>query len=265
MPSLHELQRAFTGALLFDETADIEPHVLANGVEPAARLRIYRNNTRENFLATLRAAYPVLERLVGAAYFRQVALGYLQRFPSPSGDLQHVGERLATYLERRFAASEYAYFIDVARLEWAYQEVLVAAEHAPLDLGRLQGIEPADYANLRFALHPAVRLVESSFPVLTIWTANQADGASEEVIDLRQGGERVLVQRTRDAVELTRLPQPDSAFLSAVAAGDTLIRAAEAAAACSDAEVDLGAILRRYVSGGVIVDFLSASQLPTGD
>lgn len=265
MPSLHELQRAFAGALLFGETADIEPHVLANGVEPTARLRIYRNNTRENFLATLRAAYPVLERLVGADYFRQLALDYLQRFPSPSGDLQHLGERLVTYLERRFAAGdEYAYFIDVARLEWAYQEVLVAAEHAPLDLGPLQAIDPGDYANLRLELHPAVRLVESAYPVLTIWSANQAGCTSEETIDLRQGGEHVLVQRTRDAVELVRLRQPDFAFLAAIAAGDTLISAAEAAA-CAEAEFDLGPVLRRYVSGCVIVNFRSSSPMPTGD
>lgn len=265
MPSLHDLQRAFAGALMFGETAEIEPHVLANGVEPAARLRIYRNNARENFLASLRAAYPVLERLVGADYFRQLALDYLQRFPSPSGDLQHVGERLARYLERRFAASEYAYFIDVARLEWAYQEVLVAAEHAPLDLVRLMSIEPAEYPNLRFELHPAVRLVESSYPVLTIWSANQANGASEEVIDLRQGGECVLVQRTRAAVELTRLPSPHFAFLSTIAAGETLATAAEAAATGVDAGVDFGLILRRYVTGGVIVNFQTQSQLPTGE
>ena len=105
MPSLPELQRAFGAALLLGETADIEPYIVPNGVEPAARLRIYRNNARENFLAALRASFPVLERLVGADYFRQLACDYMQRFPSPSGNLHHTGEQLATYLERRFAAT----------------------------------------------------------------------------------------------------------------------------------------------------------------
>lgn len=259
MLSLHELQRAFAGALLCGETADIEPYVVANGLEPAARLRIYGNNARENFLATLRATYPVLERLVGADYFRQLVLDYMQRFPSPSGDLHHAGERLASYLERRFGAGEYAYFIDVARLEWAYQEVLVAAEHAPLDRARLQSIDAAEYPELRFELHPAVRLIESAYPVLTIWSANQPGAAAEEIIDLRQGGERVLVRRTAEAVELARLSQADCAFLAAIARGDTLGEAA--AAAVGAGEFDLGRALRRYVSSGVIADFRNGFSL----
>lgn len=262
MPSLHELQRAFAAALMFEETGDLEPHVIANGIEPAARLRIYRNNMRENFLAALRAAYPVLERLVGAQYFRQLVADYLQCFPSTSGDLQYAGERLVTYLERRFAAGEYAYFVDVARLEWAYQEVLVAPEHPPADLERLRTVPPAAYAGLRLELHPAVRLVESRYPVLTIWSANQVDADSEKSIDLRRGGEHVLVQRMRDAVELVRLPHHEFTFLAALNTGATLLDAAQAAAACAGPAFDLGLVLRRHVGRGAIVGIHCSSSLP---
>src|SRR5512145_2544556 len=110
MLSLPELQKAFSAAILFDETGTIEPYVAQKGVEPSGRLRIYRNNARENFLAALRAAFPVLERLMGGDYFRQLAFQYMQRFPSPSGNLHDVGERLPTYLQRRFEHTEYAYF-----------------------------------------------------------------------------------------------------------------------------------------------------------
>lgn len=265
MPSLHELQRAFAGALLFGEMEEIAPHVLANGIEPVARLRIYRNNARENFLGALRAIYPVLERLVGADYFRQLALDYMQRYPSPRGDLHYAGERLAAYLERRHAAGEYGYFADVARLEWAYQEVLVAAEHAPLDLERLREIDPTEYAQLRFSLHPAVRLVESAYPVLTIWSANQADRDAGDIVDLRKGGERVLVKRTAEAVELARLSESEFSFLAALAAGETLSSAADAASAHTATDFDLGSVLRRHVAGGVIVDFHRPASMPTGE
>lgn len=205
MPSLHELQRAFGSALLNGGSAAIESHVHANGIEPAARIRIYRNNTRENALAALRAAYPVLERLVGEDYFGQLALDYCERFPSPSGNLHYLGERLPAYLAQRFEDTEYRYFPDVARLEWAYQEVLVAADHAPLDVDRLRLFAPADYPRLVFRLHPAARLVESEFPVLRVWSANQPAADTHEVIDLGGGGENVLLLRTAHAVELRRL------------------------------------------------------------
>ncbi|HSC05482.1 MAG TPA: DNA-binding domain-containing protein [Steroidobacteraceae bacterium] len=255
MLSLPELQKAFSAAILFDETGTIEPYVVHKGVEPAGRLRLYRNNARENFLAALRAAFPVLERLVGADYFRQLALQYMQRFPSPSGNLHDVGERLPTYLQRRFARTEYAYFPDVARLERACQEVLVAEEHPPLDLQRLAAVEPEECGRLCFALHPAVRLVASAFPVLRIWCANQPDGDADHVIDLRQGGEQVLVQRTRETVEMSALSATDFAFLTAIAAGETLTTATVTAAGRAATEFDVGHALRRHVSAGVIVDF----------
>src|SRR5687767_12211002 len=153
MPSLHDLQRAFGAALSFGDGAAIEPHVVPNGIEPGARLRIYRNNTRESFLGILSAAYPVLRSLVGDDYFRQMIFEYRERFPSPSGNVHHAGERVAEFLTSRYEGTQYRYFADVARLEWALQEALIAAEHVPLEVDRLRHVAPADYPYLVFALH----------------------------------------------------------------------------------------------------------------
>lgn len=252
MPSLHDLQRAFGTALLFGDGAAIEPHIFANGIEPAARLRIYRNNTREGFLATLRAAYPVLHRLVGEDYFRQVVFEYRERFPSPSGNLHHAGERLPEFLARCYEQTEYGYFPDVARLEWTFQEVLVAADHAALEVDRLQHIAPAAYPGLVFTLHPAARLVSSAYPVLTIWNANQPGANTDQIIDLNGGAEQVLLLRTSQDVELRRLDVAEFRFLTNIARGATLADAVEAASAVG--AFDPSASLRRYVAAHAIVD-----------
>jgi hypothetical protein len=260
MPSLHELQRAFAAALLTDSCADFEPHVRANGIESAARIRIYRNNTRENFLATLRATYPILERLVGEDYFRQLALEYRERFPSGSGDLHHVGERLAEFIAQRFAESPYRYFADIACLEWAYQEVMVAADHASLDIEQLQQVPPADYARLQFRLHPAARLFASTFPVLRIWSANQSGGDTSQVIDLDGGGENVLLVRTAHDVELRLLDIAEFTFLQHTTNGVSLAQATDLASEAGD--FDLGATLRRQIALGVLVDFTMSDRQP---
>ena len=253
MPSLHDLQRAFGTALLAGDGAAIEPHIVANGVEPSARLRIYRNNSREGFLATLRTAYPVLQRLVGEEYFRQTALEYRELFPSLSGNQHHVGERLPEFLARRYAQSEYRYFQDVARLEWAFQEVLVAADQGPLDIESLQHVAAADYPGLVFTLHPAARLVSSEYPVLTIWNANQPGADADQIIDLGSGAEHVLLLRTSQGVELRRLDGAEFSFLTSIARGASLADAAEAAS--GSGAFDLGVSLRRYVAAQVLVDF----------
>lgn len=261
MPSLHELQRMFGAALASGESAALERHVVANGIDAVARIHIYRNNTREIHLAALRAAFPVLERLVGADYFRQLAFEYRERFPSTSGNLHFLGCELPLFLEHRFAGTEYRYLPDVAKLEWAYQEVLVAAEHAPLAVDRLQRVAPVDYPRLVFRLHPAARLVASPFPVLTIWSANQPDTGDTGTIDLRSGGERVLVLRTAGEVELRRLDDPEFMFLKLIADGATLAVAADAAV--NAGAFDLGATLRRYAAAGLLIDF--SLPVPTTD
>lgn len=253
MPSLHELQLSFAAALLCEDSAALEAYVLANGIDPAARIRIYRNNTREIHLATLRAAFPVLERLVGEEYFRQLAFAYRERFPSTSGNLHHLGEHVPEFLAQRFADTEYRYFADVARLEWAYQEALVAADHALLDADRLRHIAQADYSRLALRLHPAVRLVASAFPVLAIWSANQPGGDAEQVIDLDRGGENVLVLRTEEGAQLHRLDAAEFVFLKHLADGVQLGEAA--AAAAETGPFDVGVTLRRFVGAGAVVDF----------
>src|SRR5512134_2086266 len=105
VPSLRDLQYAFAGAVTHGETDAIAPFVVANGLDPARRVAIYANNVRENGLATLEAAFPVLVRLAGRDWVRQTATGYLRRHPSPSGNLHYLGARLPEYLEAEVADS----------------------------------------------------------------------------------------------------------------------------------------------------------------
>jgi hypothetical protein len=264
MPALPELQRRFGAALTVGDDAAIVPFVHAAGIDPARRIAIYRNNWRENFLATLAATYPVIKRLVGDAYFRQLARDFQALHPSQCGNLQQLGAPLAAYLRQRFAGTEYAYFADVARLEWAYQEVLTAAEQGPLDVGSLRLVPDACWPQLRFSLHPAARLVRSEFPVLRIWSAHQpgADGAAIDrtVISLDAGGDCLLLHRTSSHVEMRRLARAEFALLERLAGGESLAAAASHACTC-DAEFDLTQALLRNVSLGVLADF-SPSATP---
>jgi hypothetical protein len=250
VPPLRELQLRFAGAL-FDGRIDAAAGLVHGGaLDPAARLRIYANNLREGFAKTLALEFPVIERLVGADYFAQLAREFLAEHPSRSGNLHHIGAPFADFLRARFADTEYACFADVAELEWAYQEVLVAADATPLDPGRLHSVDPSRYAQLRFSVAPACRFVRSRFPIVRIWSSNQP-GAPEETIDLASGGDHVLVLRTSEAVELRRLPPAQFTLLEALAQGFPLGAALEAVQA---EDFDLAGALRLFVALGVLAD-----------
>ena len=250
MLSLRELQRHFAAGLL--ETTDelATEWIRADGISPSARLAIYRNNLHAGFLKTLTLEFPVIRRLVGEDYFRQLSLAFLARHPSRSGDLHHVGAPFADFLSEQFTATEFLYLADVARLEWACQECLVAESSEALDPQTLRGIPADAYGELRFTLRPASRLVHSSFPVMRIWKVNQPDAATDEIVDLRSGPDHLVVMRS-PSLELRRIPVGDFHLLTKFAEGKTLDSAIEAVLA-ADSQFDLGAALRRCIGLGVL-------------
>lgn len=253
MTSLRELQIAFIDGTLHGYSAQLSSLIAASELAPQARISIYANNAREGFLTALAATFPVIERLAGHDWFRQTGREYMRQHPSRSGNLHFVGERFAAFLDETLRGTDYSYFADVARLEWAYQEVLVAADHPSFDISALSDVSPDDYGSLVFRVHPAVRLVESRYPVLAIWKANQP-GAAETSVSLDADAARILVIRRDDHVELRELSAAEFTLLAAFMRGATLGEAFESSARANET-ADLALVLGRVVQLQTLVDF----------
>jgi hypothetical protein len=254
MPPLRELQSGFMDALLSGNPSRAAALLAERSAAAEGRLRLYRNNVLANFTASLRSSFPAIWRLVGEEYFGQIARDFHRLQPSRSGDLLHVGELFPGYLNGLHAADDYRYLADVARLEWLYQESLLAAEHAPLDLERLRSVDPALYESLRFQLHPTLRLFESPFPALRIWQANVASDAEPEIIDLASGADRLSLMRRRLELDFHHLSRGEFCFLNALREGAPVGEAIARASAC-DLDFDASATLHRFVAAEAIVDF----------
>jgi hypothetical protein len=193
----------------------------------------------------------VIERLVGEDYFRQLSLAFLANHPSRSGDLHHVGAPFPGFLHKQFASTEYRYLADVARLEWAYQECLVAEDSDSLDPETLRNIPADAYPNLRFTIRSSCRLVDSAFPIARIWEANQPTAGVPDIIDLATGPDHVVLVRTPAGIRLSRVPAGDFRLLTGFAAGRTLEHTLEALLDL-DAQFDFEAALRRCIGLGVL-------------
>jgi hypothetical protein len=229
-------------------------HIHAPGMAGASRLRIYRNNLRDNFSRALRLTFPVVHRLVGADYFRQTAQSFQHRYPSRSGDLTHAGKSFPDYLGELHRADRFRYLSDVARLEWLIQESSLAADHAPLNLELLAGVDPSRYESLEFKLHPALRLFESPFPAHAIWEANVAENEDPPDIDLAGGGDRLAILRRPSNIEFLRLSEGELAFLRSLRAGVSFAAALTCGLA-ADPRFDASSSLQRCVAAEAVVDF----------
>lgn len=238
MSSLAALQRGFIDAL-FDAGDAADPG-----------MRVYRRTVAANLHDALAATNPVVRRLVGDAFFREAARSHARAHPSRSGDLNAYGEHFARFLEDYSHAQVLPYLADLARLEWACHECFLAADGGSLDFEALQRVDPERQGDIRFTLHPAVRLVRSPHPIAAIWQANQPGGDGSAGGD---GPDHILVTRAAGEVRVAGLDAREWNFLAALARGATLEEAShgydDAAAA------GLATTLRRHVQDGVIAGF----------
>jgi hypothetical protein len=212
MASLRELQRSFAAAL---RDAGAPCHV-----RPPGNLAIYRNNAALAFRSALEIGFPVLRRRVGDDYFRQLAHEYRKRFPSRSGDLHWVGRDFAAFLEAHLAGGDYAWLADLARLEWARECAAIEEVADAVGAEALASVPPDQLEHLVFALQPSLRLVESPYPVFSVWLANQVESAAP--VDQSKGSERGMARARSDGTEVAVLAPDLFSYLSALATGRTL-------------------------------------------
>ncbi len=263
MPGLLEQQQAFLRHLLDPEDGTVLGQVISDRLSARQRLAIHRNNTFITLRESLAALYPVVQRLVGEAFFADLARGFVAAHPSRSGNLHDFGARLSDYVRQEPRLASLPYLGDVAALEWAWHVAYHGPHAEPMDLARLSAVPGERFAQLRLVLHPGASVLASRFPVLTIWKAHQVP--DPPVVDLDAGGEQVLVIRPALEVELHGLGAADYRFLDACAGGATLEQAAEAVLA-GDAAFDLQESLLGFFAAGLItgvtLDAASAAVEP---
>ena len=257
MPSLAERQRAFATALI-DPSLPIPAGVVdPEGRACPRRFAVYRNNVATALIEALESSFPAVRRLVGEVFFREAALRFALAEPPRSPVLLEYGAGFPAFLERFEPAASLPYLPDVARIERAWIEAHHAADAAPLDPAALSGLPCDRAAEIRFAMHPALRVVRSHYPALTIWRMNVADGVPGPVA-LDAGGEDALVVRPEAQVNVHWLPPGGADLLDALVRGEPLAAAA-AAAMRENMDFELAAHLAGLLESGAFSDFSAAA------
>ena len=245
---LHDLQREFAGVALTNDTSALVPQVLASSGTCERRLRVYRTNTVNSLTDVLKSAFPVTERIVGERFFQAAALAFLERHPPRRPTLYRYGETLPGFLETFEPAQSLVYLPDVARLEWARIESYFAADQDALDPNALADVVPERVESVVLTFHPSVRLIESAFPILKIWTVNQPDYSAVPEIDF-DVAEQGLVQRRGQLVVQHPVSRGAFEWLRLIGASTPLGEATSAALA-KDSTFDLQDTLRVLLADG---------------
>jgi hypothetical protein len=245
------LQQRFAEALLCPQAPVPTDIAGTSNAQRTKRFAVYRNNVHASLAAALSARYPVIERLVGAEFFRAMVLVFIGQHPPTSPVLAEYGATFAAFLESFEPAQEFPYLADVARLGWARTVAYHAADAEPIAITALAAVPPDALGDARLILHPAAAVVASPYPIVSIWRTNTHDD-DVRPIGPEHGGEAALVTRPQLDVLVTELPSASAAFVEGLIGAGSLGEAARAATATSDA-FDLPATLAAIFSSGAIV------------
>jgi len=252
MSTLLELQMRLRRAVLGGDTGEIVAAIQGDGLDPAARVGIYRHHAFTTLGDALQTTFPVVCRLVDKRFFAYAAHEYLRQHPPHSRCLVEYGADFADFLARFTPCEKLPYLADVARFEWALNIAATVGEAAPLHAETLAAIPPGKAAYVALRLQPSLSYCASPWPIDTIWQANQADEVPP--VDLASGGASLEIRRVGEAVSWRRLDLGTFAFRTALADG-LVLAAAMSAATFKDPAFDLTVALRQVFSEGLAVDF----------
>lgn len=226
--------------------------VPAGLVADARRFAVYRNNVAVGLIGVLEARHPALRRIVGDAFFRELARGFIERHPPRSPVMIAYGDGFADDLDAEPGLEALPYLADVARLEAARLRAYHAADAEPLEAAAFASVRPEALDGLQLTLHPSLGVVRSSHPIVTIWAMNADEAEFAPIEDWV--GEDALVLRPAFDVHVRALPAGAAAFIEALAQGRSLGAAADAALS-ETPTFDLARNLVGLVEAGAVVAF----------
>lgn len=255
--ALADLQHRFAGAVLqsrLSVPAGIRREVRSTHER---RFGIYRNNVKASLAAALAARFPVVARLVGDEFFTAMVLVFIERHPPHSPVLAEYGAAFASFLEGFDPAADLPYLPDIARLEWARHVAFHSADTDPADLARLAELPPEALGSVRIGLHPAMAVIASPWPIVSVWTTNTHDATPTAPADWT--GETALVTRPHLDVLVQRLPPGTDLLVAELAQGIALGAAADAVTHAHDS-FDLATALSTLFGAGAITTLSQGSS-----
>jgi len=221
------------------------------------RYNVYRNNVTVGLIDALAWNFPATERLTGTEFFRAMARFHLRASPPTSPLLFDYGRDFPDFIQGYQYAQTMPWLADVARIDRAWLDAYHAADLDILRPEVLVAIAPERLPDVVLVPHPAVRIVRSDYPAVSIFAAHRGEGPVGPIEAV--GAEDGLITRPGLEVVVRHLPPGGAVFLRHLVSGETLGQAAAAAVEAS-ASFDLAVNIAGMITSGAFAAVKSGDQ-----
>jgi len=198
----------------------LRPHRLARGL---AAYEAHAAGVAERALA---GTFPTVQAMLGEEPFCRLAWVFWAAHPPSRGDLAAWGTELPHFLANDATLAQWPYLADCARLDAAVSRCAASAD-AVADLTTLTHLGDCDPHRLQLELAPCVAVVQSPFPVVTLWRAHRAAASPTRLSEAREAladgrPECALLWRAGWRPEVSPIDTPAAKFTAALADGVSL-------------------------------------------
>lgn len=174
MKPVQELQEMFQGAVLAGDPA---PGLFEReGQDTSGGFNLYLNAYVARLTAALKDNYPVLHLALGDEPFDQLAAAYIEQRPSRHRSIRWFGDGLREFIDQHPDLLPHPALADLASMDWALRGAFDAADAKICSAQDLAAIAPEDWPQMRFSMHPSVRLLELKWRIGPIWHELNEDG-----------------------------------------------------------------------------------------
>jgi hypothetical protein len=179
---LAQLQRELQRSIVTGDSG-LAAGIVADGIDAATRVGVYSTAYRLRLIDALAANFPRLRDFLGGDAFAILARDYLDRYPSQNVSVRWFGHRLAEFLRHDQAFAAAPWVPELAQWEWDIAAAFDATDVEPIELQALN-IAAEDWPQLRFELHPSVRLLSLQTAAVALFR-QAADAVAGEVPELQ--------------------------------------------------------------------------------
>jgi hypothetical protein len=213
----------------------------------------------KGLIRAMEANFPAVRRLLGEVYFAGLAREYVLRNPPQSTLMFEYGGEFSAYLRAQADLEKYPYLADVAILEGLMRQSYHSADDPVLGPEVLATISTDKLGELCFKPHSALRLLSSSFAVVSVI---QASVGNESTAPDPGRTEWAVVTRPEFEVVVTSVTGAQFTFIQNLADGQCLLAAADAASGAVS-ELDLASTLSLALRCGMFSTILQIKSGPS--
>lgn len=167
---LESLQEVFQQYLMQGEETAVKPMIDDKKRFNAHRgLKVYYDAYRIRLNEILKLDFPKTYYLMGDDNFDPAFEEYLKQFPSQHFSVRYFGQHFVTFLRNTAPYKDFPPLAEIAEFEWSVSYTIDASDAPIVNVAAFQALNPADWPNLTFTLHPSVTSCVFSYNMPHLW------------------------------------------------------------------------------------------------